>query len=339
MWWPGMDKDIESKVQECHLCQKQQNTPPKAPLNPWTWPNRPWSRIHIDYAGPLEGHMFLVVIDAHSKWLEVFAVKSANAISTIECLRKAFATHGIPDTIVSDNGTPFVNELFTEFTTKNGVKHITVAPYHPASNGMAERAVQVFKKGFNMFKSGSVATRLSRFLLSYRCLPHTTTGRSPAEMLMGRRLRTQLDSVHPDTASKVSEKQQKQKDYHDKHCASRSFESGDLVYISTRSKDWIDGVIVDKTGPVSYTLELPDGRIIKRHVDHLRKKLDNSCVEQSIPPPPEPVTPIPERMPASTSPVTTARTPPIIVQDSTPTTPDLRRSNRMIKPPQRLGWN
>ena len=58
VWWPGIDRDIEDSVRTCSQCQANQSLPPVAPLHPWGWPMRPWTRLHIDYAGPLYGHMF-----------------------------------------------------------------------------------------------------------------------------------------------------------------------------------------------------------------------------------------------------------------------------------------
>jgi len=91
------------------------------------------------------GHMFLVLVDAHSKWMEVKAVKAATSASTISQLRSIFATHGIPELLVSDNGSVFTSSEFEEFMRLNGIRHTTSAPYHPATNGLAERAVQTFK--------------------------------------------------------------------------------------------------------------------------------------------------------------------------------------------------
>ena len=72
VWWPGIDSDLEARVKSCAECQQHQKQPAKAPLHPWQWPERPWSRLHIDYAGPCFGDKtFLIIIDAHSKWLEV----------------------------------------------------------------------------------------------------------------------------------------------------------------------------------------------------------------------------------------------------------------------------
>ena len=73
VWWSEISKDIESTVRECQQCQLQQCVPPVAPLQPWSWPTSPWTRLHLDYAGPFEGKMILVLIDAHSKWIEAIA--------------------------------------------------------------------------------------------------------------------------------------------------------------------------------------------------------------------------------------------------------------------------
>ena len=90
--------------------------------------------------------MFLVVVDAHSKWPEVILVSSTTSSLTIEVLRDLFARFGIPEQIVSDNGAQFVFEEFQAFIRSNGIGHITSAPYHPVANSLAEKAVQTFKQ-------------------------------------------------------------------------------------------------------------------------------------------------------------------------------------------------
>ena len=67
VWWPSMDSELEDSVKHCSKCQEHQRLPAKAPMHPWEWPDRPWARIHVDYAGPIEGKMVLVMVDAHSK--------------------------------------------------------------------------------------------------------------------------------------------------------------------------------------------------------------------------------------------------------------------------------
>ena len=156
------------------------------------------------------GKMFLTAVDAHSKWMEGVIVNSATSTVTIEKLRAMFATHGLPETLVSDNGSVFVRVEFQEFLRRNGIKHIRTAPYHPASNGQAERAVQTFKNGMKKSTKDTLETRVSRFLFQYRNTPNTTTGVSPAELMMGRRLRSHMHLLHPELAEQVSISQQRQ---------------------------------------------------------------------------------------------------------------------------------
>ena len=190
VWWPGISSDIEKSVRQCPECQEMQSSPPVSPLNPWKWPTRPWARLHLDFLGPFEGKNLLVVIDAHSKWIEAVCTPSTSSASVIEVMRTLFAQFGVPEMIVTDNCTGFVSSEFEQFLKSNGVKHTTSAPYHPASNGLAERAVQIVKKGLKKLTTGTMSFRLAKVLFNYRIAPQTTTGVSPAELLLGRRPRT-----------------------------------------------------------------------------------------------------------------------------------------------------
>ena len=93
----------------------------------------------------VQGKMILILIDAHSKWIEAVCTPSTTSSAVIEELKTLFAQFGIPETIVTDNGSCFVSAEIEAFFENNGIKHITSAPYHPASNGLAERAVQIVK--------------------------------------------------------------------------------------------------------------------------------------------------------------------------------------------------
>ena len=165
--------------------------------------------VHLDHAGPYLDKVFLVAADAFSKWLEVFEVPSVSSASTISRLRRAFATHGIPEIIVSDNGTAFTSSEFQDFCKKNGINHVTSAPYHPSSNGTAERTVQTFKSFMEKQDKNKEKTEclISRFLFSYRNTPHSRTGRTPSEMMMNRRPRTHLTPLKPAFDSKVKGKE------------------------------------------------------------------------------------------------------------------------------------
>ena len=104
VWWPGMDADLECKVKECSACQAAQKSPPCMPLHPWEWPHKPWLRIHADYAGPFQGKMLLILVDAHSKWMDVHITSPATSAVTIEKMRSSFATLGLLEIMVTDNG-------------------------------------------------------------------------------------------------------------------------------------------------------------------------------------------------------------------------------------------
>ena len=211
-----VSRQISKKsVRLCRECQQVQSSPPPAPLYPWRWPTRPWARLHLDFAGPFQGKNILVAIDAHSKWIEAVCTPSMSSSCVIDVLRTLFARFGLPEMIVSGNGTCFVSSEFKQFLRKNGVRHTMSAPYHPASNGLAERAVQIIKRGLNKVTEGTMYTRLAKVLFTYRMTPHSTTGQAPAELLLGRRPRTCLDLLRPNTSDRVECNQQQQKFRHD----------------------------------------------------------------------------------------------------------------------------
>lgn len=277
VWWPKMDQDVENLVKVCSTCQEQRHNPAVAPLHPWDWPDRPWKRLHVDYAGPYLGKMFFVIVDAHSKWMDVYPLNSATSATTIECLRSSFSTHGLPEVLVSDNGPCFISLEFQEFVQKNGILHVTSAPYHASSNGLAERAVQTFKEMMDKCPAGSIKTKVARVLFSYRTTPQTTTGLSPAELLMGRKLRCTLDLMHPDLKQEVQRKQRRSKENHDRRAKERSFEEDDPVFTKNfgSGPKWVPGIVASVTGPVSYKVMLADGRVVRRHVDQIHSRTES----------------------------------------------------------------
>ena len=95
-----MDEDIEELAKSCLMYKQTSTHPAKAPLHLWEWPAQPWSRLHIDFVGPLLGHMYLVLVDAHLKWLQMQLIHSITIIK----LQDIFAVHGLSQKIVTDNG-------------------------------------------------------------------------------------------------------------------------------------------------------------------------------------------------------------------------------------------
>lgn len=187
VWWPKVDSAIEETVRSCQQCMTTRTAPPAAPLHPWVWPSNPWQRVHVDFATH-DGNHYLIAVDEHSKWPEVIGpMKTTNAEATVNAMRCMFARYGLPEQVVSDNGPPFQSTEYGDFLIKNGIQRVLVSPYHPSSNGQAERFVKTFKNFMKASKTQTnVLQRIQNFLLSYRSIPHTTTGCSPAKLFLQR---------------------------------------------------------------------------------------------------------------------------------------------------------
>ncbi|XP_051784745.1 uncharacterized protein K02A2.6-like [Erpetoichthys calabaricus] len=273
VWWPGIDSQIELQAKSCHSCQSMQKEPGLAPLHPWMWPTSPWERIHVEFADPIEGNMYLVVIDAHSKWPEVHSMDNTTVGKTIQVLRSLFNRYDIPHILVSDNGPQFCSEEFSTFLKSNGVKHIRSAPYHPATNGLAESFVQTFKHSLKSSRGTAlVQQRLDTFLLTYRNTSHETTKETPAMLFLGRKLRSWLDFLKPSVAGVVHRSQDAQQECHQPHSKDRQFDIGEPVLMRDYRKGeekWTQGVVMEKTGPVSYKINVGQQGVWKCHVDQM----------------------------------------------------------------------
>ncbi|GAA6089209.1 uncharacterized protein K02A2.6-like, partial [Tachysurus ichikawai] len=267
MWWPGIDKQIEDLAKTCPGCQRTQNSPPLAPLHPWEWPSTPWQRVHVDFAGPLRDSMFLIAVDAHSKWPEVVPMKTTTSENTVSVLRTIFSRNRLPEQICTDNGRQFVSDEFQKFMKLNGVKHITSAPYHPATNGLAERFVQTFKKAIKAMDNDSISLqhKIDNFLFMYRNATHATTGQAPAMMFLKRNLRSRFDLIKPNVRRDVENKQIEQ--ITDR--PTRNFRVGQEVLARDyRLEKWQPGTIATRTGPLTYTVKVGENTW-RRHVDQL----------------------------------------------------------------------
>ena len=87
VWWPNMDESIETTVNNCSMRQSMRNLPDKAPYHPWVFPSAPWTRIHIDYLGPVNGNMYFVIVHAYSEFPDVVTMTSITYLGTIRALK------------------------------------------------------------------------------------------------------------------------------------------------------------------------------------------------------------------------------------------------------------
>lgn len=266
VWWPHIDDDIERLVGKCVQCQQNRNNPPKAPSHPWVYPEKPWSRLHLDFAGPFQGKILFIVVDAYSKWPEVKVVPSTSSAAVIKALRDMFSTHGLPDTIMTDNGTAFTSWDFKEFLRRNGVKHVLSSPYHPSSNGQVERMVGTVKQHLRKMGDEGWDLKIPRLLLQLRSTPCTTTGKTPSSLLMNRELETVLGRMVPRPATNSNSVKIQEE--------GRVLNVGDEVMFRTYQGNpkWKPGKIIGKKGGRIYELEDADDRRVIRHIDQLLRR-------------------------------------------------------------------
>ena len=210
VWWPGLDREIEAMAASCDTCKTTAANPTKVSRHPWQYPSAPWDRVHIDY-GQWNNKHFLVIVDAYSKWPEVKVVSTTTTQRTIEVLQDVFATHGFPRLLVSDNGPQFTSEEFGSFLHSHNIVHHKSPPYHPATNGLAENMVKNVKQWLKKQGKGTnVSCAVSDFLRTYRNVPHTSTNRTPAEIIFGCVPRTHLSMVVPSMTERLKEDLQPQ---------------------------------------------------------------------------------------------------------------------------------
>ncbi|GBN11788.1 Uncharacterized protein K02A2.6 [Araneus ventricosus] len=340
VYWKNIDKDIKEAVRKYVYCARHKIDPAKAKVHYWEYPSMSWERIHIDFTGPIFEHMFLLIVDAHSKWLEVYPMKVTTTKKTTECLRDSFARFGLPRVLVSDNGSQFTSYVFQRFMQGNGIKHRTSAPFKPSSNGQAERSVDTLKQSLRAMRKyeGIIQQKLSTFLIQYRKAPNATTNHSPAMLFLKTEIRTRIDLLLPELKSRVQDRIRKGVfEFRD-----RKFDIGDKVavriYRAANSK-WKFGKIVNGDGVFHYTVEV-QGTLVRRLVDQIRPQAEN----------PSSQVPNEQQGPSSTSAVLSTDvpahdSPPSDVQlDSSSRSPPVpssprqvpRRSGRIRRPPKRL---
>jgi len=184
VWWPGIGRDITNRVESCQECMRNKPAQQKEPLKPTPLPGRPWEKLGCDLA-EYQRKQYLITYDYYSRWIDIKLLHSTTATAVISKLKDLFSNQGIPDVVQTDNGPQFSGTEFEEFAGHYGFRHATSSPYMSQANGGVERAVGIAKKILAQ-KNPELA------LLNYRSTPHSAIEISPAEALMGRKLRTRL---------------------------------------------------------------------------------------------------------------------------------------------------
>ena len=184
VWWPGISNAMERYIRSCPQCVKSY-VPPKEPLITTPLPTRPWQKLAADLF-ELNNNPYLIVVDYFSRYPEVVKLTSTTSVSIINILKSIFARHGIPSTLITDNGPQFSSREFQKFASVYSFQHLTSSPRYPQSNGLVERAVGTTKGLLRNTSDPHLA------LLSFRATPLPWCSLSPAELLFGRKINTDL---------------------------------------------------------------------------------------------------------------------------------------------------
>ena len=198
---PGMSSQIEEKVSQCSLCAQFQRAQPREAMIIQDLADRMWSKVGTDLF-EYNGVHYMLCVDYYSKWIEVAKLDNLTSGNIICHLKSQFARYGIPDELLSDNGPQYASSASTDFRKSYGFVHTTSSPHFPQTNGEAERAVQTIK---NLLKK---AKDPYKGLLNHINTPLDGINLSPAQLLMGRRLKTsqlrKVDLVKPNNHKKFS---------------------------------------------------------------------------------------------------------------------------------------
>ena len=199
VWWPDLDKQFEKLIRDCYPCQLVGPRPKPEPIRSTPLPQGPWSEIAVDLLEIPKKENLLVVVDYYSKWPEIAFLTKTDAGTIIKCLEYTFRTHGLPETLRSDNGPPFASREFKGFLEYLAIDHKKGIPYWPQSDGEVERLNKTLLKAIRIaqLQGKDWKREVQDFLFQYRSTPHTVTPLSPAELLMGRKLRDKLPQVQP----------------------------------------------------------------------------------------------------------------------------------------------
>ena len=277
MWWPEMAKDLEETVLRCDVCTHFRYQQRREPLQSTPMPDRPWQQVGSDLF-EVDGKYYLLIVDYYSRFPELRMLSNLRATEVFAACGEIFACHGIPELFVSDNGPQYVNALFGRFAADYGFEHATFSPHYPQGNGSAERAVQTIKGLLQ--KSAYSGNDFPLALLAYRTTPHGTTEVAPAQLLMGRRLRTRLPAlsshlgptlVDADRLKEVdSFNKLKQADDYNRRQGVKALdalEPGDSVLVcNLQTRTWrIPGTIARRLSGRSYLVRLRSGQRYRRN--------------------------------------------------------------------------
>ncbi|KAG7295418.1 hypothetical protein JYU34_022487 [Plutella xylostella] len=267
-------------VEQCQVCAKFRVSNQNEPLQNYKITKFPWQQVGIDFLY-FENSNYLIVTDYYSKYIEIALMdKGYSAKNVIIHLKSIFARHGIPMSLVSDGGPPFLSLEFKSFLYDWDIEHVVSSPYHSQSNGQAESSVKIIKNILKKCKETNTDPYIA--LLQYRNTPKNNLP-SPAQLLMSRNLRMNIPVTQNRLKPKVvkfshyKECFQKRNTHDAKYYNSKTkplplLQIGDHVYFKKiPNGNWLPAIVKEKLNcQRSYIIEANDGIRYRRNRVHLK---------------------------------------------------------------------
>ncbi len=202
-YWPKWEPEVKQYVQSCPKCQKlkSHNRINAAPLQPII-SHYPYQIVTFDMTGPLcktKGgyERIMVIVDHFSKYIDLYAIKTLEAIEAARCLLKSIWKHGIPDQIISDQGTNFQSKVVKELCNLLDIQQAKTTAYHPQADGLSERAIRTIKPMLATYVQNNAKGDWNKYLdviaFAYNTAVHATTKYTPFYLMYGRKPKTPLD--------------------------------------------------------------------------------------------------------------------------------------------------
>lgn len=216
VWWPNIDKEAEKSVKGCLDCQLVSNVTRPEPMFVRELPSQPWNTLAMDMLGPLpSGESILVLIDLYSRYRLTEVLLKTTSDDIIEKLRHNFLRIGIPAVLISDNARNFSSQKMEEFCSRFGIQLKHTTPYWPQANGEVERQNRSILKVLRISEVNGTDWKadLDEANYVYSIIQHPATGRSPAELAFGRRLRDWIPQIGDHTVCGNEEVMDRDKTY------------------------------------------------------------------------------------------------------------------------------
>lgn len=313
-FWENMSRDINNYVQSCKICQQNKvSRVNKVPMKITSTASRPFEKVFLDIVGPLpvsyNGNRYILTFqDDLTKYSEAFPIPNAEA-STVakEYVTKIICKFGVTESLLTDQGTNFMSNVFTEVCKSLKIHKIHTTAYHPQSNGALERSHRTLAEYLRSYVQDDQLTWdewIPYAMFTYNTCVHNSTKFSPFELIFGteailpsqfknaptisynydnyaNEMKARLQQSHQLARKHILEQKEKSKTYYDRNSEPLKIKIGDQVLLRNETRAnkleqiWSEPYpVVSIPSPENVTL-LVKNKEITVHVNRIKKLPNN----------------------------------------------------------------